>query len=190
MNIKRTLNTSQVTKMKNYKKAPITLLSLGLLLSALQATGARATDVTLTISNPVAPVGSLSISTPPTFSYGTTIANSTLIKQMGPVTVTDDRGGTTGWIVSVIASALTNQSPPANTIIPTAMSYSSGLFLKTGTGILVEQDQTDLTGELSVVTETSTVGIMTATWNPTMTLVIPAGASEGTYTGTITQSVA
>ena len=109
---------------------------------------------------------------------------------MGPVTVTDDRGGTTGWIVSVIASALTNQSPPANTIIPTAMSYSSGLFLKTGTGILVEQDQTDLTGELSVVTETSTVGIMTATWNPTMTLVIPAGAANGTYTGTITQSVA
>jgi len=190
MNIKRTLNTRQVTKMKNYKKASIALLSLGLMISAFEATGARATDVTLTISNPVAPVGSLSISTPPTFSYGTTIANSTLVKQMGPVTVTDDRGWTTGWIVSVIASALTNQSPPANTIIPTAMSYSSGLFLKTGTGILVEQDQTDLTGELSVVTETSTVGIMTATWNPTMTLVIPAGAANGTYTGTITQSVA
>ena len=175
--------------MRLNRNKSLLVITSGLLLTLILANHSGAATVSLTISTPAAPIGTLTISAPSTFDYGTTIANSTLIKQMSPVTVTDNRGSAAGWVASVIASALTNGTDGI-TIIPTAMSYSSGTFLKTGTATLTENDQTNLTGVVPVVTETSTTGVMSATWTPTMTIVIPGASTDGVYTGTITHSVA
>ena len=175
--------------MQPTRKRNFAIVLSALLLVTFLANRSLATTVSLTISTPVAPVGSLTISVPATFDYGTTIANSTLVKQMSPITVTDNRGTAVGWVVSVIASALTSGTD-GMTIIPTAMSYASGTFLKTGTATFVENDQTNLTGAVPVVTETSTTGVMSATWTPTFTIVIPGASTDGVYTGTITHSVA
>jgi hypothetical protein len=36
----------------------------------------------------------------------------------------------------------------------------------------------------------ASTGLAWASWNPTITVVVPAGAAPGTYSGTITHSVA
>jgi hypothetical protein len=48
---------------------------------------------------------------------------------------------------------------------------------------------TDLTGVSPVVNGAST-GISTASWSPTITVLVPANAAPGVYSGTITHSVA
>jgi hypothetical protein len=48
---------------------------------------------------------------------------------------------------------------------------------------------TDLTGVSPVVNGVST-GLSTASWNPTISVLLPANAAPGTYTATITHSVA
>lgn len=161
-------------------------------LSLLAAEQARATDVTLTVSTPSTPpptAGSLTISVPATFNLGTASAGSTISVSMGSVTVADTRGTSAGWTVGVIASALTNTTV-GNTIIPTAMSYTTGVITPSGTVTMVEQDQTNLTGVVPVATASLGSGHFGATWAPTLTVVIPSAAADGLYTGTITQSVA
>ncbi len=48
---------------------------------------------------------------------------------------------------------------------------------------------TDLTGVSPVVNGTST-GISSASWNPTISVDVPANAPPGVYSATITHSVA
>jgi len=43
---------------------------------------------------------------------------------------------------------------------------------------------------LTAYSGTALVGANTATWNPTLVVNIPAAAVAGTYTGTVTHSVA
>ncbi len=164
------------------------LFSAALLVPLMVATPVRATDVTLDVDTP----GTLTISVPATLDLGTAVSPSTINVSMGLATVTDTRDTGTAWFVAVIASALTNFDPPANTIIPTYMEYASGAITPTGAGsaTLVETDQSNLTGEVPVVTASAVTGIQGATWTPTFTLHIPAAAFNGHYTGTITQSVA
>ena len=164
------------------------LFSAALLVPLMVATPVRATDVTLDVDTP----GTLTISVPATLDLGTAVSPSTINVSMGLATVTDTRNTGTAWFVAVIASVLTNFDPPANTISPTYMEYSSGAITPTGAGsaTLVETDQSNLTGEVPVVTASAVTGIQGATWTPTFTLHIPAAAFNGHYTGTITQSVA
>jgi hypothetical protein len=47
----------------------------------------------------------------------------------------------------------------------------------------------DLTGVVSVVTGAST-GISSASWNPSISVFVPANFAPGVYTATVTHSVA
>ena len=174
--------------MKIQNRAFIGLASFTLVSTLIGTGQASATDVTLDINTP----GTLTISVPATLDLGSAVSPSDINVSMGLATVTDTRDTGTAWFVAVIASALTNFDPPANTIIPTYMEYKSGVITQTGAGsaTLLETDQTNLTGEVPVVTASAVTGIEGATWTPTFTLHIPAGAFNGHYTGTLTQSVA
>jgi len=166
-------------------------LFLTMLLAPLSVAGtSQATDVTIIIDTPVVVPGSLTISAPPALDLGTAVSPSTVVVEMGSVVVTDTRNLGANWSAQVIASALTNGNG-GNTIIPTAMSYSAGTVALSGTGsaTLSGIDQTNLTGVVEIATATSTSGSFAATWTPALTVVIPAGAANGTYTGTITHSV-
>ena len=163
-----------------------------MVLAVLISAPVRATDMTLTITNPSAPpppAGSLTISVPATFDLGSSAAGATISPTMGSVTVTDTRGTSAGWTVGVIASALTNTTV-GNTIIPTAMSYSTGLITTTGTVTMLEQDQTNLTGVVPIATASLGSGSFSATWTPSLHIVIALGSADGVYSGTLTHSVA
>jgi hypothetical protein len=112
----------------------------------------------------------------------TTVAGS-----LGVVTVTDQRGGTTTWTASVISTAFT---PPAGPADPASnVSYGAGVVTVSSTVVATVVAATDLTGVSTVVTGAST-GISTASWNPTISVIVPANYAPGVYSATITHSVA
>jgi hypothetical protein len=135
--------------------------------------------------------GALSISTPTTsVALGTEVSStssSTISGAIGVVTVTDQRGGATTWTASAIATAFT---PPAGPADPASnVSYLAGPITVSSTVVATALSATDLTGVSAVVTGAST-GISTASWNPIISVIVPANFAPGIYSATITQSVA
>ena len=134
--------------------------------------------------------GALSISTPTlSVSLGSQVSSttaSTISGQIGTVTVTDQRGGTTTWTASAISTAFTPSGGPADPA--SNVSYAAGPVTVSNV-VATAVNVTDLTGVSTVVTGAST-GISTASWDPTITVSIPANFAPGIYGATITQSVA
>jgi hypothetical protein len=114
---------------------------------------------------------------------------STISGQLGDVTVTDQRGGATTWVTSVIVTAFTPTTGPAVTAIPaSAVAYSVGTITQSGV-TTAKPATTDLTG-ISPVVNGSSTGLSIASWDPTITVTLPANAEPGVYSATITHSVA
>jgi hypothetical protein len=134
--------------------------------------------------------GALSISTPTvSVALGSEVSSttsSTIAGAIGVVTVTDQRGGATTWTTSAIATAFTPSAGPADPA--SNVSYLAGPITVSSTVVATAVNATDLTGVSIVVTGAST-GISTASWNPTISVVVPPNFAPGIYTATITQSV-
>jgi len=163
----------------------ISLFSPMLFPNLANASGTGTTTMTLIVQSGS---GTLSISTPVSINLGTAYAPSTVLVDIGTVIVSDTRGGGLGWTTSAIATALTPASGP--TIAASAIGYKSGIITTVGSATLVETDQTNLTGQVTVVTASLPTGTYSATWTPWVSVVIPTGLAAGTYTGSITHSVA
>jgi hypothetical protein len=144
------------------------------------------TPVTFTLTT-----GALSISAPiASVSLGSQVAlasDSTITGSLGVVTVTDQRGGTTTWTASVISTAFTPTAGPADPA--SNISYDPGTITSSATVTATGVAVTDLTGVVPVVTGAST-GISSASWNPTIAVVVPADFAPGVYVASITHSVA
>ncbi|GAB2844522.1 hypothetical protein GCM10027176_55290 [Actinoallomurus bryophytorum] len=135
--------------------------------------------------------GSLSISTPSARSLGSGTADTTITNTLGEVTVDDTRGtGPSDWIATVTSTDFTE--PGAPHIPPSAMTYRPGAPISgTGDGLFTP----GTTGTLSstprtAYSHTAGTGTNHLTWNPTLSIAIPFTAPGGTYTGTVTHSVA
>ncbi len=135
--------------------------------------------------------GGLSISAPTgSVSLGSQLAStstSTITGSLGVVTVSDQRGGVTTWTASVISTAFTPPSGPADPA--SNVSYAAGAITASATVVATAVPAPDLTGVSPVVTGAST-GISTASWNPSISVVVPANYAPGVYSATITHSVA
>ena len=144
----------------------------------------------------------LSISVPSgTVNAGTVAAGATSVtRQLGAVTVNDDRPGlltglASSWTATVSASDFVTGGGTAAERVPrSAVTYSSGpntagvgvtLFVPSG-AVTLDQSRraANATGLLLLLVGSS------ATWNPTLTISLGSGRVAGTYTGTITHSVA
>jgi hypothetical protein len=147
-----------------------------------------ATGVTLTVVG-----GALSISVPTASDLGTwtnTVAGGTQSASLGEVQVLDARSAAagSGWVASVISTALTPAAGP--TIGAASIGYSAGAITKVGTATFTANNPPNLTGVVPAVTATGITGDNSATWNPTINVHIAGDTAAGTYTGTITHSVA
>jgi hypothetical protein len=134
--------------------------------------------------------GTLSITAPTaSVSLGSqvsSVVSSTMAGPLGVVTVSDQRGGTTTWTASVISTAFT---PPAGPADPASnVSYAAGTITASGV-VATAIAGSDLTGVTTVVTGAST-GVSSASWNPTISVLVPANFAPGIYGATITHSVA
>jgi hypothetical protein len=135
--------------------------------------------------------GGLSISAPTgSVSLGSQVAattSSTISGPLGVVTVSDQRGGPTTWTASVISTAFTPTSGPADPA--SNVSYAAGTITASATVVATAVPASNLTGVTTVVTGVST-GISTASWNPIISVFVPANFAPGDYAATITHSVA
>lgn len=161
------------------------VLSLGFAAPA----SAGPTTATLTIT-----AGALTITVPTSpVSLGTranTVGGGTVSGVLGVVQVSDGRSPAagSGWVASVISTAFTPPSGPA--IAASAVGYTAGTITKVGTAVYTANDPPNLTGVSPAVTATGITGDNSATWSPTISVLVPGGMAAGTYTATITQSVA
>ncbi len=156
---------------------------------------AQAADTTTTFS---VTSGALSITVPASASLGSGAPGFTASAQLGTVTVNDARAAIgASWTVAVSSSNFTTgTATAAETIDKSAISYWSGLATATSgvatflPGQLTAVDKVGLGTSKTAFSASATAGNNAASWNPTVIVNIPAQAPAGSYSGTITHSVA
>jgi hypothetical protein len=164
--------------------AAAVMLTLGVALPA----SADTTTASITVEG-----GVLAITVPAAAgSLGTrvnTVPGGTISGQLGEVQVNDARSPAagSGWVASVISSAFT---PPSGTAIAaSAVGYTAGVIVKVGTATYTANDPPDLSAVVPAVTATGITLDNSATWNPTINVLVPGGMAAGVYSATITHSV-
>jgi hypothetical protein len=154
--------------------------------SSSTSAGDPDTTVIFTVSS-----GALSMTAPATVNLGTNAPGTTIAGSVGAVTVTDDRALLSAAWTAVASSTAwtTGAATPAETIPAGDVGYDPGSITTTGT-ITVTGTPITLAGDPApMVTGTAGVGDNSATWDPALSVALPASAVVGTYTGTLTQSV-
>jgi len=133
--------------------------------------------------------GALGISAPAgPVNLGSAAASAdvqTVTGLLGLVAVTDLRAGIAGWVATAGSSAFTG--PTA--LLGSAAAYAPGTAVVTGTATVTATNLASMITPGTTQTATAVLGVNTATWNPSITVTLPAGAQAGTYGATITHSV-
>jgi len=168
---------------------------LGFGLVGLVPVGVAVADTTGTTTASVTLVGGVLAITVPADAGSLGTANTsvngvTISGSLGAVQVTDDRSAPAGagWVASAVSTAFAPATGPA--IPATQIGYVVGQATKVGTATYTGTDATDLSVVQDVLTATAITGNNSATWNPTISVRVPPGLAAGTYSGTITHSVA
>ncbi|MFF2548938.1 hypothetical protein ACFVUY_41150 [Kitasatospora sp. NPDC058063] len=165
---------------------PAAAASVALVLVQPGLAGAAAdpsTTVTFTVTS-----GALSMSVPASTALGSGAPGTQISSPIGPVTVTDDRALlSASWTVTASETDFTNGS---STVPATRATYTVGTVTTTGTITVTPTNVTLSNSPQVVVTGSAGVGDNTASWDPTVGVSVPASAIGGTYTGTLTHSVA
>ena len=197
--LRRFTTDQKGTPMKTLRAGLTALVGATLVLVALPGIAGAATTGTTTTTFTLTG-GSLGITVPgTTVNLGSaSVAAGSLTAQLGTVSVTDGRGLLNGsWTSTVSSSSFaTGGHTAAETINPTNVSYWSGAATATsGVGTLVGSQLTSgaavvINAAQTAFTGGSLIGNNSASWNPTLVIAIPAAAVVGTYTGTVTHTVA
>jgi hypothetical protein len=175
--------------------ATAALLVLAAVSAAMPADAATSGGTTTTF---VVNSGALAITVPATANLGSGNPGGSISAQLGSVSVTDTRALlTAAWTTSATSSSFTTGgATTAETIANSAISYWSGpATATTGTGTFTPGQANvgaaqALGSSRTAFALSAGVGNNSATWNPTIVVAVPAAAVGGTYTGTITHSVA
>ncbi|HUN37853.1 MAG TPA: hypothetical protein VMU95_38175 [Trebonia sp.] len=159
--------------------------------SARPAAGGAGPSATTTMTFAVT-VGALSITAPTSATLGAGNPGTTIgPTPLGPVSVTDNRAAlNAGWTVTAASTDFTTGgSTSPETIAASNVTYTPGPITTTGTVTSTPSTITLSGSPQTVVTATGIVGDDTASWNPNMSVAVPANAVGGTYTATLTHSV-
>jgi hypothetical protein len=143
--------------------------------------------------------GTLAITVPTsTVNLGSASPGAQITAQLGTVQVTDARALlTAAWTSSVTSTSFTTGGGTGpETIANSSASYWSGpTTTTTGSGTFTPGQANSaaavtLAASRTAFTLTAGAGDNSASWNPTLSISVPAAAVVGTYTGTVTHSVA
>jgi hypothetical protein len=170
------------------------LIALAITATALAgffATPAHAADTSTTFS---LTSGALSVSAPASGSLSSVASGASSISaNLGAVTVTDARGALAGiWSASAASTDFVTGTATADETIGKArVTYLAPVpTIVSGTVVPVTGGLKTLDQSRTVVTAASIIGNNVVSWNPTVAISLPAQAVAGTYTGTITHSIA
>ncbi|MEH1098307.1 ice-binding family protein [Micromonospora sp. CPCC 205561] len=163
----------------------------------LAINGAVTMDTDTITPSTCAEPGELSISAPETADLGSASPGGVASANLGPVTVTDERLlSEPSWTATVVATDLVTDGSPVRTIANTNVSYWSGPATSTtGIGTFTSGQPTAADAEVidvqrTAYTLTEGTGNNAATWEPVVSVQIPASTVVGEYTATVTFSVA
>jgi hypothetical protein len=176
---------------------PTNSLAAGIYTLTITAHNTTGPDATQTFTLTVTP-GTLAISVPSSTSLGSAAPSGSISAQLGTVQVTDARFITSdAWTATVSATSFTTGGGTGpETIATTSVKYWSGNFTsKTGLGTftpgqLTASNAVVLSASRTAFTHTFGNLTSTASWTPTLVIAVPATAVAGTYSGTVTHSVA
>lgn len=153
----------------------------GLVVVAVTPASAADTATTFTLEGGLISVTAEDTAELPGANSGTT----TVSGQLGTVRVTDNRGGQVGWSAKVTTTTFTDGVTTASLV-----RYNSGVVTPGGTVTATGRGTITLSSTpAEVVAGSVVVGNNTATWNPTLTVTLPASSTAGEYSATITHSV-
>jgi uncharacterized repeat protein (TIGR01451 family) len=158
---------------------------------AASQTAIKATSITIT-------AGVLMITVPASTALPGASPGGATSAQLGTVTVTDLRGmATASWTATVTATNFVTGGGTAPETIPLAQTtyWSGPVTATTGTGTLTPGQPNaaaavNLTLSRTAFSRTGGSPANSASWNPTLSVSVPAAAVAGTYTATITHSAA
>jgi hypothetical protein len=155
------------------RSAKLAAVSGGLLIAATLAAAsvhAAPTDATFTVT-----AGTLAVTTPASANIGSGAPGAVVDGLLGAVTVTDGRASANASWTATVTS--TNSTTGTGTLTPGQATAANKAPLNTTT-------------PLTAFTHTGRTGNNTAVWNPTISVRVPLDSQAGTYTGTVTHSVA
>jgi hypothetical protein len=136
--------------------------------------------------------GDLSISVPGSADLGTATAGSEqqdITGNLGDVLVSDQRASILGWTASAFSSNFTGEADGNQVLSASTVAYAAGSAVVVGRATVTATDLTAMDTESPVQTASDAVGVNTASWNPTITVPVPADVVADTYGATITHSV-
>jgi len=182
----------------------VSALAVGLVAAPASAAPSDGTVVTFDILG-----GTLDIVSPADLSLTPITASAPgtdITAQMGVVAVTDSRAATDAtWAATVTSTDFVTPGGLASQTIAAALvDYWSGVRLGGGTGNGTFTEAQTLAADAEALANAPTapaVGLLafshtggsgnnTASWNPTLNVNVPLTSAVGTYTGTVTHSVA
>ncbi|HUQ62129.1 MAG TPA: hypothetical protein VM121_00055 [Acidimicrobiales bacterium] len=139
----------------------------------------------------------VAITVPATVNLGSVASGATSIShQLGTVTVTASGIVAPSFTATVSATTFkTGGGAPSETLATSSIAYWSGpataaLLQNATPGQATAAQAQNLSTPRTAFSSTGLALSITTAWNPTIVISIPAAALSGTYTGTITHSVA
>ncbi len=179
-------------------KLAAVLASAGLAVTALVGIAGPASAATTgnTTTTFAITGGALSVTVPTSTALATgTVSSGSLTAsgQLGSVAVADNRGALiNAWTTNVSSTTFVTGTSTANeTVDKTNIAYSSGTATSTsGLGTFVPGTLASMATTGTAAAWTGASGNNSATWNPTLTFTLLPSQVAGTYTGTVTHSVA
>lgn len=174
-------------------RTTLTLLGAAIAASAALAPAAHAGDTTVTFS---LTGGSLSLTAPSSATLSSSgalsITGSSASGTLGSTTVKDERGAALHSLTVTMSSTAFSRSGGGTSIAASNVTGYSGVATATGTAVAVPT----VTGQAlagsgsAILTLNSVLGAGGASYNPTVSVSIPAGTEAGDYSATVTQTVA
>jgi large repetitive protein len=151
------------------------------------ASHARGCIATVTIV-----AGTLALTVPASANLRTGALGAGLAGNLGPVQVTDTWGTGASWTATVSAGAFSpGKAAARETIPPGDMSYDIGDLAQSSGPAMFSYERSVVLGitPRAVVSATDVGGDTSATWDPLISVNVPASAVAGPYAGVITESV-
>jgi hypothetical protein len=155
------------------------------------ATPAMADDTTATFN---VTGGTLTVAGQPSATLTDAAIANAAEGALGVVTVTDARNNAnSAWTATAQSGSFTTGVGDANRSIPnTAATYTTGVVTE-GLGAADNAAITSAAGVFGVDARTAAsntgFGDNAATWNPMLSIMVPAGTLSGIYSGVVTTSV-
>ncbi|MEV6103926.1 hypothetical protein AB0M28_04300 [Streptomyces sp. NPDC051940] len=160
--------------------------------SAVVATSPRAEAADTTTTFTVTATSGMAISAPDSASLTSAGPGGTASGPLGNVTVNDARSqlGTT-WTATVVLSTpfRTGGGTAAETISGGLVTYTPGNIVSSTNAPHLPGAAGTLAAQRNAFTRTSGDGANSVTWNPSISVAVPAGNVSGDYSGVITHSV-